>query len=68
MRSSLVKVLEKHGLKNPNFKAFVVNNVQENFNAIRRIFGLGDAFFQWLIKNAHVFFIGFNGWRNTRRN
>jgi len=44
MWSSLVKVLEKHGLKNPNFKGFMVDNVQENFNAVQRIFGLEDAF------------------------
>jgi len=42
MWSSLVKVLEKHGMTNPNFKGFMVDSAQVNFNIVRRIFGAQD--------------------------
>jgi hypothetical protein len=42
MWSSLVKVLEKHGMTNPNFKGFMVDSAQVNFNIVRRIFGARD--------------------------
>jgi hypothetical protein len=39
---SLVRVLEKHGVTNPNFKGFMDDSAQANFNVVWRIFGARD--------------------------
>lgn len=49
-------MLEKQGLKNPNFKGFMVNNVQENFNVVRIVFGFGDAFISLVNKECTCLF------------
>jgi hypothetical protein len=45
-------MFEKQGLNNPNFKGFMVDNVQENFNVIQRFFGSRDAFFSLVNKEC----------------
>jgi hypothetical protein len=40
--SSLLAVMEKHGMSNVNFKGFMCDSAQANFNAVRVIFGSGD--------------------------
>jgi hypothetical protein len=37
-----VKVVQKHGMDDPNFKGFMANNTHANWNALRKIFGYGD--------------------------
>jgi hypothetical protein len=39
---SMLSILEKHGLMNINFKGFMYDSAQENFNVVRVIFGSGD--------------------------
>ena len=39
---SILALLRKHGLENVNFKGFMADNAQANFNAIKCIFGSGD--------------------------
>jgi hypothetical protein len=38
----MLTILEKHGLTNVNFKGFMCDSAQANFNAVRVIFGSGD--------------------------
>ncbi len=43
MRSSLTRLVKKVGrIENVNFKGFMANDAQTNFNAMRRMFGFGD--------------------------
>lgn len=37
-----VKVVQKHGMDDPNFKGFMANNTHANWNALRNIFGSWD--------------------------
>jgi hypothetical protein len=37
-----ISILEKHGLTKVNFKGFMCDSAQANFNAVRVIFGSGD--------------------------
>ena len=39
---SMLALLRQHGLEDVNFKGFMADNAQANFNAVRRIFGSGD--------------------------
>ena len=39
---SMVGLLNRHGVKNVNFKGFMADSAQANFNAVRKIFGSGD--------------------------
>ena len=39
---SMLLVLDQHGVKNVNFKGFMADSAQANFNTVRRIFGSGD--------------------------
>jgi hypothetical protein len=39
---SLLTVTEKHGLSNINFKGFMCDSAQTNFNTVKVIFGSGD--------------------------
>ena len=39
---SMLALLKKHGLENVNFKGFMADSAQANFNAVRRIFGSGN--------------------------
>ena len=39
---SLNRVMERHGVPNPNFKGFMVDSAQANWNAVRIIYGSGD--------------------------
>ena len=39
---SMLALLKQHRLEDVNFKGFMANNAQANFNAVRRIFGSGD--------------------------
>jgi hypothetical protein len=38
---SMIDILEKYGVQNANFKGFMCDSAQANFNAIRTIFGFG---------------------------
>ena len=42
MWRSMLLVLDQHGVKNVNFKGFMADSAQANFNAVRKIFGSGD--------------------------
>ncbi len=43
MWSSLTRLVKKVGIiENVNFKGFMANNAQTNFNAMMRMFGFGD--------------------------
>ena len=39
---SMLALLDQYGIRNVNFKEFIADNVQTNFNAVRRIFGSKD--------------------------
>ena len=39
---SMVSLLSWYGVKNVNFKGFMADSAQANFNAVRKIFGSGD--------------------------
>ena len=38
----LNRVMEKNGLPNPNFKGFMADSAQANWNAVRIVYGSGD--------------------------
>ena len=40
---SMVALLTRHGVKNVNFKGFMTNSAQANFNAVRKFFGSRDS-------------------------
>jgi hypothetical protein len=42
MWNALGKVMKEHGVQNVNFKGFMVDCAQANFNAIKTLFGSGD--------------------------
>jgi hypothetical protein len=50
MWSSLVRVLEKHGVMKPNFKGFMADSAQANFNTVCRIFRVKDPTIMMLDK------------------
>jgi hypothetical protein len=58
MWSSLVKVLEKHGVMNPNFKGFTDDSAQANFMQFGEFLELVIQQFRCLIKSALVCFTG----------
>ena len=39
---SMINLLGRHGVENVNFKGFMADSAQANFNAVRKIFGSGD--------------------------
>jgi hypothetical protein len=39
---SMLNILDKNGVSNVNFKGFMCDNAQANFNAVRILFGSGD--------------------------
>jgi hypothetical protein len=39
---SMLNILDKNGVSNVNFKGFMCDSAQGNFNAVRILFGLGD--------------------------
>jgi hypothetical protein len=39
---NLNAVAERHGVENPNFKGFMADSAQANWNAVRIVFGSGD--------------------------
>ncbi len=62
----MVKVVQKHGVHNPNFKGFMVDSAQANFNVVWRIFGYGNPTISIVDKKKHVSYTGFNPWRSTQ--
>jgi hypothetical protein len=38
----LNKVMERNGVPHPNFKGFMCNSPQANFNAVHIVYGSGD--------------------------
>ena len=35
-------VVERHGMQNPNFKGFMADSAQANWNVVRIVYGSGD--------------------------
>ncbi len=67
MWQNLNNVMANNGVSNPNFKGFMVDNVQANWNDVRIIYGSGEVN-QWLTKNNYYFSTGVNPWTNTQNN
>jgi hypothetical protein len=50
----------KKGVTNPNFKGFMVNNAQENWNVVCIIYGIGNPIMKSIDKKIIIFSIGLN--------
>lgn len=55
----LNKVMERHGVRNVNFKGFMDDSAQANWNAVRVIYGNGDPMSRW---NAVRRLVSCTGW------
>jgi len=51
-----MKVVQKHGMDDPNFKGFMANNIHANWNALIKIFGFGDPTIAMFSKEHTCFF------------
>jgi hypothetical protein len=52
----------KNDVPNVNFKGFMADSAQANWNAVRAIYGDGDPSYPWLYVSVHVFSIGPQAW------
>jgi hypothetical protein len=50
----------KFGLANPNFKGFMVDSAQANWNVVHIVYDFGDAFVKIVDKNKLAYSIGLN--------
>jgi hypothetical protein len=48
--------MANNGAPNPNFKGFMANNAQTNWNIVRIVYGSGDANELMVDKNQTCFF------------
>ncbi len=46
----------KHGFPKSNFKGFMANNTQANWNAIKIVYGLGDPYVRMIDKEHTCLF------------
>jgi hypothetical protein len=60
MWKMFIKTIREHGVLHVNFKGFMANFIQTNFNAMRILFMNDDLKISWRIKNVHVFIIELN--------
>jgi hypothetical protein len=44
MWTKLNDTMQKHDFPKPNFKGFMVDSAQANWNTIKIVYGLGDTF------------------------
>ncbi len=49
-------IMQKHGFPKPNFKGFMVDNTQTNWNVIRIVYGFGDPFVRMVDKDYTFLF------------
>ncbi len=49
-------IMQKHGFPKPNFKGFMVDNTQANWNVMRIIYGSGDPFMRMIDKEYTCLF------------
>jgi hypothetical protein len=68
MWTKLNQMMLKHRFPKPNFKGFMANSTQANWNAVRIIYGSGDLLLRQLTRNAFVYSIGLNHSINTPNN
>jgi hypothetical protein len=68
MWKKLIEMMLKHEFPKPNFKGFMVNNAQTNWNAVKIIYGSGNPLSRWLIRSAPVYSIGLNCSMGTLNN
>ncbi len=54
--TKFTKIMLKHGFTKPNFKRFMVNNIQTNWNAIKIVYGFGDPFIMMVDKECTYLF------------
>jgi hypothetical protein len=60
----------KHGFPKPNFKGFMVDSAQANYNAIKIVYGYGDVFVKMVDKECTCLFhwiqlFNRHNWENT---
>jgi hypothetical protein len=58
----------KHKFPKPNFKGFMDDNPQANWNMIKIVYGFGTLQLGWLIRSAFVYSIRLNHSINTPKN
>jgi hypothetical protein len=58
----------KHGFPKPNFKIFMVDSAQANWNMVKIVYGVGVPFVKMVDKETHVYSIGLNRSISTPNN
>jgi len=53
MWTKLNDTMQKHDFQKPNFKGFMVDSAQANWNAVRIVYGLGDLSMR-MIDKEHI--------------
>jgi len=56
MWTKLNDTMQKHDFPKPNFKGFMVDSAQANWNTIKIVYGLGDTFVRMIDKRMHMLF------------
>ena len=60
-------LMAQHGLDKVNFKGFMADNAQTNWNVVQIIYGSGDASEKMVDKERTFFSIGHSHWSNIQR-
>jgi hypothetical protein len=60
-------VMARHNVSQPNFKEFMTDSAQTNWNAIRIVYGNGDASMPWTTRREHASFTRLSPSRSTQR-
>jgi hypothetical protein len=68
MWTKLNVTMMKHRFYKPNFKGFMANNTQFNWNAVKMVYDLVMQLLEWWIRSEHACSIGFNHWISTPNN
>jgi hypothetical protein len=56
MLTKLNDTMQKHDFPKPNFKGFMANSAQANWNTIKIVYGLGDLFVRTIDKECTCLF------------
>jgi hypothetical protein len=68
MWTKLNEIMLKHGFPKPNFKGFMVNNTQANWNAIKIVYGFWDLYVMMVDKECTYLFHWIQSFsRHTRK-
>ncbi len=65
MWTKLNATMFKHEFPTPNFKRFMDDNMQVNWNVVIIVYGFGDSIVMMVDKQRNVYSTGLNCWIGT---